>query len=184
MSRRSRITFLTLVLVAGFGLSAAPAAATINGPCEGSGVFDPGPTVDARTAEKIEIPLSATVSYAGGLPGIEAGTERPIGGEVRVALPFTQITVGTWEDADATGVADSGTYDYDVPSVLAGFDITVSGEHSENGALVCSGSVTLRLEGGNPLALPAVGFTVIGLLGVSLSIRTRPDRQGGVSYEF
>ena len=114
----------------------------------------------------------------------EAGTERPIGGEVRVALPFTQITVGTWEDADATGVADSGTYDYDVPSVLAGFDITVSGEHSENGALVCSGSVTLRLEGGNPLALPAVGFTVIGLLGVSLSIRTRPDRQGGVSYEF
>ena len=49
--------FLTAVTV----FSAAPAGAAIDGNCEGSGVFSPGPTVDARTADRVEIPRAATV---------------------------------------------------------------------------------------------------------------------------
>lgn len=159
-------------------LSAAPAGATIDGNCEGSGAFSPGPSVDARTAERVEIPLDATVQYRGAVNVDPPSEGRPISGFVSIKLPFGNVNAGSWDDPDATFTEESGSYTYDLPSVLASFDVTVAGFHFENGQPFCSGEVTLRLEGSNPLALPAVVFTALSIPGVFLAIRATPGPTG------
>ena len=166
--------FLTAVTV----FSAAPAGAAIDGNCEGSGVFSPGPTVDARTADRVELPRAATVQYRGVVNVDPPSEGRPISGFVSIKLPFGNVTAGSWDDPDATFTEDNGSYTYDLPSVLAGFDVTVAGFHFEDGQPFCSGEVTLRLEGSNPLGLPALVFTALSVPGVFLAIRARPGPTG------
>lgn len=161
---------LTLLLVA-----ATPATATITphlGDCTGNGTFSPGGFRDA-SSESITIPAKSTVNWAGAvIKTVPADAPRTVTGEVRLELPFTSVVLGEW-NTTGTDTGNSGFYDYDVPGLLAGFDVTFSGEHFEPEGLWCSGKVTIQVEGSNPLALPAVGLTIISVVGVALSIRPK-----------
>ncbi len=160
-------------------LTAGPAAATINPPgnCEGTGDFTPGPFIDAAQLQPFpEIPLKASVSWVGAVNGVTPPPEgREISGVVAVDFPFPvpNITAGDWFDEDATGTSSRGTYTYDLPSILAGYDIVVVGSHSESGSVWCSGSVTLHFEGTSPLLYGAIVLTVVSIVGVGVAMRAR-----------
>lgn len=169
-----------LLLAAGFGAglviaNAAPAPASLDGPCRASGTFAKGGlTVDPKTTDEVEIPRKDDVAWKANVPG---SGKRRISGSVQVGFPppIGDITVGSW-GKQSSKYSNADTYSYDLPSVLAGFDIPVSGTHTERG-FTCSGSVVVRVEGGglkNPAALASLAFTVVSGLGVFLSIRARP----------
>lgn len=81
--------------------------------------------------------------------------------------------MGDWNDPDATGTANSGVYHYDLPDVLAGYDIVVFGEHFEDNALYCSGFATIRFDGSSPLPLVGYAITVVSIIGLALAMRAR-----------
>jgi len=173
---------LRLVLVAGLAggtlaLGAAPAGASLKGPCKATGTFAAGGfTVDAKQTDKVTIPRKDDVSWAGRVPARRQGT-RHISGSVDVDFPppIGKIRVGTWS-SDSDTYQNADTYTYDLPSVIAGFDIPVTGVHHDAG-FTCSGKVTVRVDGGglkNPAALASLAFTAISVLGVSLALRVKP----------
>ena len=175
--RRSFGILLAAGVVGGtLALGASPASASLDGPCEASGTFgDGGMTVDAKTTDEVEIPRKDTVAWVASVPAKEG--ERPISGDVRVEFPppIGEVTVGDWS-SDSSTYSNSDVYEYDLPSVIAGFDIPVSGIHRDAG-FTCSGTVIVRVEGGglkNPAALASLAFTFVSLVGVSLAIRVRP----------
>ena len=157
-------------------LAAAPAGASLTGPCEASGRFAAGGfTVDPKTTDKVDIPRKDDVAWKASVPAGSAS--RPISGAVKVKFPppIGEITVGDWS-SDSSTYANADTYSYDLPSVVAGFDIPVVGSHRDAG-FSCAGSVVVRVKGGglkNPLALASLAFTAISLVGVSLAIRVKP----------
>lgn len=178
MARCTRLLAFIGLLVLMLAIAAAPAAATITpvaGDCTGNGQFNPGGFKDAASAS-VTIPQKATVAWAGAVikPAPPPDQPRKVDGWVALELPMGQkVTLGEWP---STGVLvnNSGSYDYDLPSVLAGFDMTFSGEHYEEDSLWCKGEVTIQVEGSNPLGIAAVALTVISVVGVSLSVKRRP----------
>lgn len=176
MRRTARILALSGVLVLLIALAAAPALATITpvaGNCTGNGNFSPGGFKDAASAS-VTIPQKATVAWAGTVVKPPPDEPRAVSGFVQLELPMGQkVTLGEWP---STGVLvnNTGSYEYDLPAVIAGFDMTFSGKHFEEGALWCEGTVTIQVEGNNPLGIPAVALLVISVVGVSLSIRQKP----------
>ncbi len=173
---------LRVLLVAGlaggsFAIGASPAGASLSGPCKASGTFKAGGfTVDPKKTNKVEIPAKDDIAWTGSVPAGDQ-EERPISGAVEVAFPppIGKITVGSWS-SDSSTYENADTYSYDVPSVVAGFDIPVTGKHKDAG-FTCSGRVVVRVKGGgfgNPLALASLAFTVISLVGVSLAIKVKP----------
>lgn len=192
MTTRSRIRLVALGGAAAIALllAASPALATITPPgsCEGTGVFTPkGEGANPRSAastETITIPKKAEVRWTGkvNLPSPPPPEGRATNGEVNLKLPMGQdVQIGSWNTSGIL-TENSGDYDYDIPSVLAGFDMTFSGFHNEEGVLFCSGSVTIQVEGSNPLGIPAVALSVLAILNTSLTIRQRkPGRETVVS---
>lgn len=156
-------------------LGAAPAGASLEGPCEASATFvDGGFTVDPKTTDKVTIPRADDVEWSGSVTVTE---ERHVDGSVTVKFPppIGDVTVGDWE-SEGEKAANSGTYTYDLPEVLAGFDIPVSGVHHDKG-FTCTGSLVVRIDGGglsSPATLASLGFTVVSGLGLFLAIRARP----------
>ncbi|MGQ0825546.1 MAG: hypothetical protein ACT4OX_11080 [Actinomycetota bacterium] len=155
---------------------AGPAGATIDGPCTASGEID-GQVHDAALSE-VEIPSEGDVHWQGAIQIPEPAEERPIRGWVKVDFPtpVPDQEVGSW-DSDSLRIDNADTYEYELPSVLEGFDIKVYGEHYESGALTCSGGITVRLEGGgigNPATLASLAFTVISVINLFLAIRVKP----------
>lgn len=174
MRRTGGILLMVAALSVAIALVAAPAFATItpqNG-CTGNGQFSPGGFKDAASAE-ITIPQKATVAWAGTVIRPAPTAPRAVDGFVALELPMGQkVTLGTWPSTGVL-VANNGSYDYELPSVIAGFDMTFFGEHYEEENLWCSGRVTVRVEGNNPLGVPSVALFVVSLVGVSLSITAR-----------
>lgn len=156
-------------------LGAAPAGASLEGPCKASARFtDGGFTVDPKTTDEVTIPRADDVEWTGSVAVTE---KRHVDGSVTVKFPppIGDVTVGDWE-SEGEKAASSGTYHYDLPEVLAGFDIPVSGVHHDKG-FTCTGSLVVRIDGGgisNPATLASLGFTVVSALGVLLAIRARP----------
>jgi hypothetical protein len=173
--RRARVLILVGGVLTLLLLAATPAAATITphlGGCTGNGTFSPGGFKDAASAS-ITIPAKSTVNWAGAvIKTVPADAPRTVTGKVRLELPLGSVTLGEW-NTTGTDTGNSGFYDYDVPGLLAGFDVTFTGEHYEPEGLWCSGKVKIQVEGSNPLAVPAIGLTVISIVGVSLSIRPK-----------
>lgn len=174
--------WLRATLVAGLvgptlAIGASGAGASLNGPCEASGTFaEGGFEVDPKAVDEVEIPRKDDISWEGSVPG-RRNRQRPISGSIDVEFPppIGKITVGDWS-SDSTTYKNSDVYSYDLPSVVAGFDIPVSGVHHDAG-FTCRGSVIVRVAGGglkNPLALASLAFTVISVVGVSLAIRVKP----------
>jgi hypothetical protein len=175
MARRA---ILLAAIVVGLGfVGAAPAAAEIDGPCTGSGEFENGTkdagsfTVDGDTSDVVEVPLKDTVHWEG---AIDASGERDYSGSIEVDLPWPldAATIDTWDGTtDETGNSDEKSYD--LPSAVPrGVEFEVTGHHSEDGEVVCSGTVKVKVEGGafdSPIAPVGIAGTVISGVGLALA---------------
>ena len=179
MARRV-ILLAAILMVLGF-LGAAPATAEINGPCSGSGAFEKGTkaggpfTVTAENVapnEVIEVPLKDTVHWQGSIEG--ASGTREFAGSVEVDLPWPlgTATIDTWGGStDKTGNEGDKTYSLS-KTVPRGVEFEVTGQHSENGKVVCSGTVKVKVEGGpfdSPLTPIGIGGTVVSGVGLALA---------------
>jgi hypothetical protein len=157
------------------------AAAKLDGDCEASGTVvgdgeSAGTNYNAKTTDKATIPRAGTVAWEG-TNGTTSTKKRLAVGEVQVGFPppIGKITVGDWgkDGKESSKSGNSDVYEYDLPSVLAGIDIPVSGSHTEPG-INCSGNVVVTIDGTSPLAIASVVFTVIAVAGLYLSIQARP----------
>ncbi|MDJ0925885.1 MAG: hypothetical protein QNJ77_15145 [Acidimicrobiia bacterium] len=189
--RRSRAVALAGLVLTALVISAVPAGATVTGPCDGSATWpDAKPPIEVVASqlapgEVVIIPLEGDVSWTGAIAIPPPSEARDTSGNVKVKVPFPvgTITVGTWATS-GTKVDNSGTYEYEFPSILSGFEVTVTGEHwegnlSQSGPPTCSGEVTLALEGTNPIGFIAGGLTVVSIMGVYLAIRVKGPAAGG-----
>jgi hypothetical protein len=181
----ARRVILLAVFVAGLVcIGAAPAGADINGPCTGSGAFNRGTKArgpftvnaqDLKPGDVVEVPVKDTVHWKGDISGVSGN--RTIDGFVAVDLPwpFGEATIDTWgKSTDLTG--NEGEHSYSLPSLIPrGVEFEVSGQHSENGVVVCSGTAKVKVEGSafdSPLAPIGLGGTAIS--GVGLAFAGRP----------
>jgi hypothetical protein len=176
-----RVILLAAILV-GLGFSgAAPAAAEIDGPCSGSGAFEKGTKADGpftvtaedvAPGEVIEVPIKDTVHWQGSIDGVSG--DREFSGFVEVDLPWPlgSATIDTWGGStDKTG--NEGDKSYNLPKAIPrGVEFEVTGEHSEDGTVVCSGTVKVKVEGGpfdSPLAPVGIGGTVVSGVGLAVA---------------
>jgi hypothetical protein len=156
-------------------LTASPASATINGPCTASGKIS-ATTYDASRAS-VKIPRTGDVHWKGAINTGGSG-KRQIEGKVYIKLPppFGRIQVaGSW-DGPSSRYANSGTYHYDMPSVLVGPKFTVFGHHAERGTVVCTGSISVQLSGSpikNPVLLASLVLTVLAVINFLLILRVK-----------
>jgi hypothetical protein len=89
-------------------------------------------------------------------------------------MPIGEITIGEWgkDGKKVSKPSNSGTYKYDLPSVIAGIKIPVNGEHHEPG-IDCKGAVLLTIKGRSPLAWVSVALTAIAVMNMSFVMRAR-----------
>ncbi|MFC2177357.1 hypothetical protein ACFLRH_02950 [Actinomycetota bacterium] len=191
--KRTRALVLAAGVLIALVLTALPAAATIDGPCDGTGTWiGESPALEVVASELTEgevvvIPLEGNVEWTGAIELTPPPTEaRPTSGDVKVKVPFPvgTIQVGVWTST-GTSVGNTGIYEYEFPSVLSGFKVTVVGKHWEGtleqaGPPTCSGEVTLSLAGTNPIGFIGGGLTVVSIMGAYLAIRVKGPTAGGV----
>lgn len=170
MKRMTTFAVVTLAIVATTLMSGSrQASASLDGPCTASGtIVETGKVYDPKQIDEATIPRSGKVAWQGatGVTG-----ERETTGQVRVAFPppIGDVVVGDW-DGESTKPGNNGTYTYDLPSVIAGIEIPVSGSHTEPG-ISCSGAVVVTVDGTSPLAWASVALTLISIVGVFLSMQ-------------
>jgi hypothetical protein len=131
------------------------------------------------------IPLEGNVTWEGSIAIPEPSEARDVSGNVKIKMPYPTglVQVGDWSSS-GTLIANSGTYEYEFPSILSGFEVTVEAKHWEgtlvpSGAPTCAGEVTLALEGTNPLGFIAGGLTIVCIAGAYLAIRVKGPAAGG-----
>ena len=156
-------------------LSASAAHATINGPCTASGTIS-ATTYNASRAS-VTIPRTGDVHWTGAINSGGSG-KRPIEGKVYIKMPppFPKLQLaGSWNGPSSL-YKNSGTYHYDMPSVLVGPKFVVFGHHAERGAVVCSGSIEVQLSGSpikNPALIASLVITVFAILNFFLALRAK-----------
>lgn len=168
------------------GLGSSPAAAKLDGPCEAGGSFtESGVTIDVRAAgtERVTVPRADTVAWYGSVE--PAGVPRDVSGSVKIDLPrpFGTLTIDSWSAEGSSEVAKQGEESYDLGTwVPGGAKVRVHGEHLENGAVLCSGQVLLRVDGSPfdspvaPAALVLTAATAAGFTGTFWSLfRGKPS---------
>jgi hypothetical protein len=154
--------------------TASPAPAALTGTCTATGrINGRGPTYNSKTVNKVVIPRKGDVHWTGTVPG--AG-RRAISGHVHLDLPWPipDYDLGTWGKSSDTH-ANANVYHYDLPSVLAGIEMPVSGSHKETGVR-CAGVVVVRIEGGgikNPAVIGAFAVLIISGIGIWVSLRPK-----------
>ena len=173
--RAARTAFAFGVATWSFVNLAEPASASLDGPCTASGtIVETSERHDAKTTDEATIPRTGEVAWEGSTSG---SGERETSGEVTVGFPppIGDVVVGEWgkDGEKSSKSANSDVYEYDLPSVIAGIEIPVSGTHQEPG-IQCSGTVVVTIDGTSPLAWASMAFTVISVAGLYLSIRARP----------
>jgi len=190
--KRTRALALAAFVLIALALTALPAAATVSGPCDGSAIWtDETPPLEVVASQLskgdvIVIPLEGNVEWTGTISIDPPPTEaRPTSGNVTVKVPFPvgTIQVGVWSSS-GTSTGNSGTYEYEFPSILSGFKVTVVGQHWEGtleqaGPPTCSGNITLSLAGTNPVGFITGGLTVVSIMGAYLAIRVKGPSAGG-----
>jgi hypothetical protein len=174
-------------------LVAGPAAADIVSPagaCVGSGAWKAsGVTATSpqlATDDVIEVRRADEVSWSGRVVGPTAGTPRPVAGRVALRLPppLGAISIADWS-GPATAVERSGTYSYDLPSLVpAGVRLDLLASHDESGRRHCTASVGIIIPGGpfdSPLIfLALVGLALLGLLLALLGRSAGPAGKGRI----
>jgi hypothetical protein len=161
-------------------LSASSAGATINGPCTANGVIN---TKSYNATQKsVVIPRTGVVNWKGAISTGGGNAVRDIEGKVYLKFPWpfgkTVIANGDW-NGPSSSYANSGKYDYDLPSVLVGPKFTLFGHHAERGRVVCTGSVEVQLSGSklkNPILLGSLALTVLAVVNMALVVRAKAIR--------
>ena len=156
--------------------SASLAGAEITGTngCQASGTWrEAGITIDAATAVGvITIPRSDTVDWQASVtapPGAYSGSVW-----VELPPPLGGLEIDSWS-GDSQSTANSGSEEYDLPSVVpAGVEIVVAGEHTDQNG-TCSGSVAVQIDGG-PFSSPVAAISLAGtaITGVGMAAMLRP----------
>ncbi len=154
---------------------AAPAGAKLDGKCTGSGTIrENGRLYDAKVIDEATIPRVGTVDWEG---STGVAKKRKTRGEVQVGFPppIGEVTVGEWgkDGKTSSSPGNTGTYRYDLPSLIAGIKIPVHGTHTEPG-INCSGNVVVQIEGTSPLAWASLALTLVTVMGVGLAMQARP----------
>lgn len=172
--RGLRYAAAALVVAAVPLLSAAPAGASLSGPCQASGTVN-GVTHNPKTEDSAKVPYKGAVSWEGSVPG---SGKRVIGGKVEVKIAFAKVTVGSWGGPSDT-YKNHGNFKYGFSRTLAGLKIPVSGFHNDKG-FTCSGAMLVELTGSrlsNPALLGSLALTIVSVVNLSLSVRAKRVRQ-------
>lgn len=135
---------------------AAPAGATLAGPCKGEGTFATGSKDSGKgpfVAEKmpasqvVTVPLKDSVTWSGSVAVPAA--QRPINGFVKVKLPwpFSGFTVDSW-GGPSSKIENNGVKDYKLPSLIPrDTEFKVYGAHRDANGVNCAGFVRIKVEG-------------------------------------
>jgi hypothetical protein len=184
--RRVNLLILTALLV-GLALpllQSSPAHASLSGPCfvtasvsgNDGGTFE---TINPQAKTGVyTVPITGSANYDGGINVSVPEEGRPISGSVSVSLPFgTSVSIKSWSDDDAKSTGDKGSVTWDLPDATPrGIEMTVSGSHSDIQG--CSGSISVRLDGGLLDSVAGVATTVAtavtGLLALLTGIPPKP----------
>jgi hypothetical protein len=160
-------------------MSAPPAGASLTGKCTAIGVLLTGKpprvygTYNPRVVDKATVPRKGDVRWRGGT-GITG--PRVASGEVRIkgAWPLGQIVIGEWgkDGKKVSKPFNVGTYHYDLPSLVAGVKVPVTGEHHEPG-INCAGAVVITVKGRSPLAWAALALTVVCVMNMAFVMRAK-----------
>jgi hypothetical protein len=171
--------FVAALLV--LGAAPAHANAVTTGDCRAEGTWQESgqdeKSADLAPGEVVTIPRKDTVDWVGALDDRQPGDEVPerhVNGSFQLEIGGTWQTIDDW-DSDSTKAANSGSYDYSLPSVLIGIEMPMRGRHYENGELVCAGNIVIVVEGSafsNPLTIGGIAGLVI--FGVMLIYSGRP----------
>jgi hypothetical protein len=172
--RLIRILVATAIIVLVPVATATAARATTTGPCTATG------TINRKTYSAAEvsvvIPKQAAVRWRGAIKG---SGKRVINGKIYLQLPppFGKMVIGNGKwDGPSARYANTGVYKYDFPAALVGPKFVLSGNHAEKGAVVCTGTVIVQLEGSksrNPLLIASLVLTFFAILNVGLVMRVR-----------
>ncbi len=170
--RNVRLLAALLVAVGIPLAAAAPAGASLTGPCTASGSIG-STSYDPKVINDATIPRKGSVVWQGSVPG---SGKRTIEGKVFVKLPppIGEVKIGDWGGPSDT-YANRGTYKYDFPSLLVGLKVPVAGHHTDRG-FTCAGEVTVQLSGSrtsNPVLIASLVLTVISVVNVGLSVRAK-----------
>jgi hypothetical protein len=156
-------------------LTATAAHATVDGPCTATGTINK--TTYNANQDSVEIPQKGAVHWTGAIPG---SGRRTINGKIYVKLPAPfgemEIGKGSWDGASLR-YKNQGVYVYDFPAALIGPKYVLYGTHSERGAVVCTGAVTVQITGSkakNPILIASLVLTFFAILNVGLVMRARP----------
>ena len=170
------------VVVATVLVTAAPAGASLTGRCAASGTLRsrgiPTRTYNPKVVDAATIPRKGDVAWQGstGVSGDRAAT-----GEVSIKFPppIGNVHLGEWgKNGKKIGrPGNSGVYHYDLPSLIAGIKVPVSGEHHEPG-IDCAGTVVVQIKGRSPLAWVSLALTVVTVLNLALVMRAKPRYLG------
>jgi len=159
MKTRACVATLLATCFVVFGTAVAQAQPTgsdgtvapnLDGPCTVSATInETGTTIDpAASGGVYSAPLSGSASYNGAID-VDPGEGRAVSGRVWVVTPpgIPSFTLKSWEDDDAENVGDAGTVSWDLPDVLPrGIKVTVEGVHNDQQN--CTGSITVKIDGG------------------------------------
>ena len=156
------------------------------GACYGAGAWaEAGFSEDSASVNRgaeIEIPQADTVEWVGGIGDAQPGatTEpRPMEGAVEIQVGGQWITIDNgWSNDDATFLANSGTHEYDLPSVLIGIPIPLRGHHTEPD-VSCEGDVVLKVAGSateNPIFYAGGALFVLAGAGLVFAGRVKIRR--------
>jgi hypothetical protein len=142
----------------------------LTGPCTAEATInETGLAINPSvTGVTYSVPHSGSATYSGSVTPV--ADERAISGNVSVSLPVGSVSIKSWSDDDADDAADAGIVTWDIPSWLpGGVILPVSGQHSENGAVLCSGSIQVKLDGDildGPVGVASVVATALTALGI------------------
>jgi len=158
-------------------VSAPPAGASLTGACKAQGTVvsgkKPPRTYDPKVVDEATIPRKGVVEWKGstGVSGDRAANGKV---QVRFPPPIGKVVVGEWgKNGKKVGLpGDSGNYKYNLPSLIAGIKIPVSGEHHEPG-INCAGAVVVQVEGHSPLAWVSLALTLVTVMNLALIMRAK-----------
>ncbi len=176
---------------------AGVAAADITEPpgrCVGTASFQRGAgdgpfTVDSQRLspdDVVTVPLKDTVTWSGELVGVSPAT-RQISGYVKVDLPppLPDLTIDSWDGPSAL-TANQGTRNYSLPSVTPrGVEFRVYGSHSEAGAVFCTGSAKVKVEGSaiaNPITIASLVLLAASAVPLVLAGKGKPGLGGFMGF--
>jgi len=130
-------------------------------------------STDYSPNDVIVVPQKDKVDWQGhefGKPIGYFGPARAIDGAVQVHMPFgVAVTIWHWGGSHSQRYSNQGQESYNVPSVLVGVKLKLSGYENEGGKRVCSGSVYLEVAGSktkNPIAWAGIGGSAIFAVGM------------------